>query len=381
MANRKRVTARDVAALAGVSPGTVSKALSGRGAVHPHTRERILAAARELDLRTRHVPNERPAARNLTVGLVTQEAFSKRRTSPLLLGAMEKFAEHDIAFLLCDGRGDPIREQHFVESLLRRQVDGILVAGSGSGGPRRPPLRGAIDVPVVYMMRASTDPDDVSVVPDDRGGAEMTARHLIATGRRHIACVFGPRREDAAKIKTAAVLSVLAEHGLSLAAEPLCGPWGEQWGRQATMQLIHSGTRIDGLICGNDMIARGATGMLQTLGIMVPHEVGVIGFDNWTVMVEANRPQLSSIDLNLTEVGMVAAEKMVEAIQKGTRTAGVTTIECDLIPRESTAVALAAPLPDSSPRAARVDVARQQAGAPGTLDVGVAARARADESP
>ncbi|TDC63667.1 LacI family DNA-binding transcriptional regulator [Streptomyces hainanensis] len=365
MANRKRVTARDVAALAGVSPGTVSKALTGRGAVHPDTRARVLAAARELDLKTKGALEDLGEPRNLTVGLITEEPFSKRRTSPLLLGAMEKFAEHDIAFLMCDGRGDPIREQHFVESLLRRRVDGILVAGSGSGGTGRAPLRGAIGVPVVYMLCASAGPDDVSVVPDDHGGAEMTARHLIATGRRHFACVFGPRREDSARIKTAAVRSVLAEHGLELAAEPLYGPWGEQWGRQATMQLIHSGARIDGLICGNDMIARGATSMLQASGIVVPDDVGVIGFDNWTVMVEANRPQLSSIDLNLTEVGTVAAEKMIKAIQEGSLAPGVTTIECDLVPRESTAVAYATTYQDLSSRPARSDLVRQQAGTPG----------------
>ncbi len=288
-----------------------------------------------------------------------------RRTSPLLLGAMEKFAEHDIAFLLCDGRGDPIREQHFADSLLRRQVNGILVVGSGGVHVSRAPLRGVDEVPVVYMMCASTSPDDVSVVPDDRGGAEMAARHLIATGRRRIACILGPRREDTAKIKIVAAREVLAEHGLDLAAEPLHGPWDEQWGRQATLQLVHNGVQVDGLICGNDMIARGATETLSALGIAVPGDIGVIGFDNWTAMAEASRPQLSSIDLNLTAVGMVAADRMIEAIQHGSRTAGVTTVECDLVPRESTAVPFAAARPEPSTR----------------LDVDAAARAQADEAP
>ncbi|MEO3755590.1 LacI family DNA-binding transcriptional regulator [Streptomyces sp. B6B3] len=350
MANRKRVTARDVAELAGVSPGTVSKALSGRGAVHPDTRERILEAARELDLRSGRALAPPDPVRNLTVGLVTQEPFSRRRTSPLLLGAMEKLAEHDIASLMCDGRGDPIREQHFVESLLRRRVDGILVAGSGGESLTRPPLRGVTGVPVVYLMTASTDPGDASVVPDDRGGAELAARHLVATGRRRIACVLGPRREEASGIKTAATREALSEHGLDLAAEPLYGPWSEQWGRQATLQLVHNGVPVDGLICGNDMIARGATDTLQALGVPVPREIGVIGYDNWTVMAEASRPQLSSIDPNLTEVGTVAATRMIEAIHHGSPTPGVTAVACDLVPRESTAVPFDAPGTTPRPR-------------------------------
>ncbi|KAB8162899.1 LacI family DNA-binding transcriptional regulator [Streptomyces sp. 3MP-14] len=340
MANGKRVTARDVAALVGVSPGTVSKALSGRGAVHPDTRERVLRAARELGLRTARTPLEPTPARDLTVGLVAQEPFGMRRTSPLLLGAMERFAEHDIAFLLCDGRGDPIREQHFAESLLRRRVNGILVAGSGGERLTRPPLRGAVGVPVVYTTSASTDPRDVSVVPDDRGGAEAAVRHLVATGRRHIACVLGPRREEAARVKVAAAREVLAEHGLALAVDPLHGPWSEEWGRQAAMRLVHGGVRLDGLVCGNDVIARGVTSALGTLGVSVPDDIGVMGFDNWAVMVEASRPRLSSVDLNLPDVGAVAADRMIEATLRGVAPRpGVTTVECDLVPRESTAVA------------------------------------------
>ncbi|WP_051393199.1 LacI family DNA-binding transcriptional regulator [Glycomyces arizonensis] len=339
MEHRKRVTARDVAALAGVSPGTVSKALSGRGSVHPDTRERILEAARELGLKSSRTP-PRPDAedRNLTVGLVTWEPFGRRRTAPVLLGVMAKFAEHDIAFLVCDGRGDPIREQHFVDSLLRRHVDGILAVGSPCDRFTRSPLRGAADVPVVYVMAASTDPDDVSVVPDDAGSAELAVRHLLATGRRRVACILGPQQEDTAATKTAAARRVLAEQGLDLVAEPLFGEWSEQWGRQATMQLVHSGAEVDGILCGNDMIARGATAALQAMGLSVPDDVGVIGFDNWTVMVEANHPQLSSIDLNLPDVGMVAASKMVDAIDGKVVDKGVTVVECRLVPRESTAV-------------------------------------------
>ncbi|ADI11751.1 transcriptional regulator, LacI family [Streptomyces bingchenggensis BCW-1] len=331
MTEKKRVTARDVAAVAGVSPGTVSKALSGKGSVHPDTRERIVEAARGLGLHSLET------ARDLTVGLVTRDPFD-RRTSPVLLGVLETFTEHDIAFLVCDGRGDAIREQHFVESLKRRRVDGILVAGGGSGSFSRPPLRGVEGIPVVYMMTSSTDPDDVSVIPDNQGGAELAVRHLVSTGRRRIACIFGPRREDAAKLKTSATRKALAENGLKLVAEPFYGDWSEQWGRQAALQLIHSGVSVDGIVCGNDVIARGATSALQALDIAVPEEIGVIGFDNWKVMVEGNRPRLSTIDLSLSEVGRAAAAQMVRALRGEEVKKGPIIIECQLVPHESTAL-------------------------------------------
>ncbi|MDA1362471.1 substrate-binding domain-containing protein [Glycomyces luteolus] len=129
----------------------------------------------------------------------------------------------------------------------------------------------------------------------------MAVRHLVSTGRTLIACILGPRREEAARIKTAAAREVLAEHGLRLAAEPLHGLWTEHWGRQAATQLVHAGIAFDGLMCGNDTIARGAVSALAALGVSVPDDVGVVGFDNWTVMAEADEPQLTSVDLKLQE--------------------------------------------------------------------------------
>lgn len=126
--------------------------------------------------------------------------------------------------------------------------------------------------------------------PDNCGGAELAVRHLLSTGRQRVACILGPQREEAAKLKTAATQEVPAESGLDLVAEPLYGEWSEEWGRQAALQLAHNGVETDGIVCGNDMIARGVTSALQALGMTVPDDIGVIGFDNWSVMAEGNRP-------------------------------------------------------------------------------------------
>ncbi|WP_129668576.1 LacI family DNA-binding transcriptional regulator [Phytoactinopolyspora endophytica] len=331
-----RTTARDVAARAGVSPATVSKALSGKGPVHPETRERIINAARELNLRSSHLEPPR-GVKPLTVGLLARESFNRRRTAMVVLSATAALAERDIALLAREGNGDAIREQNTAEALLHN-VDGILVVGADGGSYTRPPLHGDITVPVVYVMASSTDPADICVVPDDRGGAELAIRHLLSTGRRDIACILGPSRQEAAKVKSSVTQDILREHGLTLAADPLFGTWDEPWGRQATLQLMHTGARVDGLICGNDRLARGAASALQALGRSVPEDVGIIGFDNWDVMVDGNHPRLSSIDLNLSEVGRAAATILAEQISNPTNVGGTTVIESHLVPRESTDV-------------------------------------------
>lgn len=334
--SRRRVTAGDVAARAGVSISTVSKALSGKGAVRHETRERILAAARELNFQTNHVAASLFTGKTNTIGVITSDQFG-RLTVPVLLGAIETLAEHEIALVLCDGRGDPIREQYFVDSFLRRRVDGILV--TGAGGFSRERVRDDLPVPVVYAMAWSRDERDTSVVPDDGEGARLAARHLLSTGRDRLVFISGPQRDDASRVRFDATREVLGGRGLELVHEPLFGEWTERWGRQAIKQVLLSGAEFNGVVCASDQIARGVTEALREAEVDVPGRVGVIGFDNWDVMVEASRPPLTTIDMNLHDVGSAAAEALLTAIATGSLEPGIRRIDCRLVPRESTAVA------------------------------------------
>ena len=240
----ERVTARDVADRAGVAVSTVSKALSGRGSVRKETRERILQIAEELGYQSAQSGARRKPDHTTTIGVIISDQFG-RLTVPVLIGAIEALSERGIALLLFDGRGDPIREQHFAESLRQRQADGVLVVGAGLY-PREP-LRGGAEIPTVYALSWSTDPDDTSVVSNDSEGARIAAEHLVATGRRRIAFISGLRHDAASRVRLAATNGVLADNGLELAHAPLFGEWSEHWGRQAAYQLIRAGVDLDGI--------------------------------------------------------------------------------------------------------------------------------------
>ena len=336
MLGARRATARDVAARAGVSVGTVSKAFSGRGAVSDATRRRIMDVAAELgyDGGARLGGSDEPRAR--TVGLITSDRFG-RLTVPVLLGAIETLAEQEIALIVCDGRGDPIREQHFIETLLRRHVDGILVTGTGISS--RNSIGRDLSVPVVYALSWSRDPSDFSVIPDDAAGAAAVAQHLIDTGRRKIAFASGPSAiQDSAPARLAAITRVLEANSLALAHEPLYWEWTESWGRQAAAQILASGREVDAIICGNDQLARGCVETLRDKGVQVPRDVAVVGFDNWDVMVEATRPQLSTVELNLGAVGHVAARELLNAIGGRPPSPGIERLPTRVVPRGSSAV-------------------------------------------
>ena len=94
--------------------------------------------------------------------------------------------------------------------------------------------------------------------------------------------------------------------------------------------------QFDGIFCGSDQIARGVADALREAGRLVPEEVGIVGVDNWEVMAEGCRPPLTTIDLNLTELGHIAATKLLQAIEGHPLEQGVQLLPCRLVTRRST---------------------------------------------
>lgn len=329
----RAVTVKDVAARAGVSAGTVSKALNGSGQLRADTRARVQAAAEELGFRVNVVARSLLDGRTYTVGLLTNDSFG-RFSIPVMLGAEDTLGAGQISVLLCDSRGDRIREQHYVQTLLGRQVDGIIVTGRSSG-PR--PSLGKLPIPVVYVLAPSRDGDDVSFVHDDEEGARLAVSHLLATGRRHIAHITGPARHMASVRRAAGTRSALADADAALVQGVLHGEWSERWGREAVALLLRGGEPFDGVFCGSDQIARGCVDALREAGLRVPEDVGVAGVDNWNVMAEASRPPLTTVDLNLGELGRLAASALLAAFDGAPVEAGVHNVACELVIRQSTA--------------------------------------------
>ena len=136
-------------------------------------------------------------------------------------------------------------------------------------------------------------------------------------------------------LRAAGAQHALAAAGLELAGgEPLYGEWTEEWGRQATSVLLRSVPGLDAIFCGNDQIARGAADAARDAGRVIPEEVALVGFDNWEVMAAACRPPLTTVDMNLRQLGRTAGERLLAAID-GHPAAGLERLPCSLVVRES----------------------------------------------
>ncbi|KQS66706.1 LacI family DNA-binding transcriptional regulator [Modestobacter sp. Leaf380] len=321
----------DVAQAAGVSVGTVSKALGSSNDVSMATRDRLRALAAEMGYRPNGNARRLRSGYSRTVGMLTSDSVG-RFSTPVLLGAGDAVGAEGMSVLLCDSRGDDIRKRHHLHTLLEHGIDGLITLASTTDDQ---PSLGDIGVPVVYAYGASTDPADFSVVPDEDAGAATAVEHLLALGRRRIAHVTGPVDFAATRRRAAAVERTLTAQGLQLVPPgPLLGDWTEQWGRVATDMVLRAG-EVDAVFCGSDAIARGVTDALRDRGLRIPQDVAVVGYDNWEAMTTGSRPPLTSIDPDLEAVGQTAARALLEAVQ-GTPRAGVQRLPTRLVLREST---------------------------------------------
>ncbi|TDW65655.1 LacI family DNA-binding transcriptional regulator [Kribbella pratensis] len=323
--SQPRIT--DVAALAGVSTSTASKALNDTGQLREETRARVRRAAEQLGFTPDSRGRALSSGRSFTVGLITTDS-SGRFSIPIMLGAEDALSAGEMALVLCDTRDDPLREQHYLKSLVSRRVDGIIVTG------RRTEPRAPIDVPipVVYAFSPSTDPDDTSVIVDDHGGAASAVRHLQSLGRSRIAHVTGPDSHHSAQVRAAATVEAAGD---TFVGEPLHGEWSERWGRHAVDVLLRAQPAVDAIACGSDQIARGVCDRLRELGRSVPDDIAVTGYDNWSVMALASRPPLTTVDMELEELGRRTANLLLDAIA-GSAHHGPLELPTRLITREST---------------------------------------------
>jgi LacI family transcriptional regulator len=316
-----------------VSTATVSKVFHGGYRLRPETERKVRAAADALRFTPNPYAQTLHGSRTGTVGLITAD-IEGRFSLPVMMGAEDYFGSDQVSVFLCDARGDAIREQHHLQSLLGRRVDGIIVVGSMTN-PRES-LGADIPVPVVYAYAPSLDPDDVSVMTDNVEAGRLAAEHLLSLGYSRIGYLSGDRSYQAARERVAGARAVLKEAGTDiLGGRALYGPWGEEWGRAGARRMLESYPDMDALMCGSDHVARGALDVFRESGVRVPDDIAVIGHDNWEMMARQSRPPLSTVDNNLEALGRRAAELLNDAIE-GDNQPGVHMVSTVLVPRAST---------------------------------------------
>ena len=335
---RKQVTLADVAQLAGVSLATASKALNNQPRVSERTRQVVRAAAQQLS----YLPNSQArslvSGKSQAIGAITSD-LTGRFSTPILIGAEDELGVMSNTLLLSNARGDARLEQHHLNLLLSRNIDGILVIGEET--TPRPHIPGSEGIPTIYVYAPSLDPNDCSVVCDNNEAGGMAVKHLLSCGRHRIAVITGGELNgtavspNAASDRLAGTMDALHEAGLEPVGPVRSGSWSESWGRAATRLLLDQGVAFDGVVCQCDEIARGCMDVLKEHGLHIPSDVAVIGHDNRVSLAPDASPPLTSIDNSTEQMGHLAAHMLMEAIDGHPRH-GTEYVHCKLVQRGST---------------------------------------------
>src|SRR5262249_35035609 len=152
-------------------------------------------------------------------------------------------------------------------------------------------------------------------------------------GRKKIAHITGDPGYRAARDRAAALIEVLDAAGLPLIGEALFGQWSQRWGRHATARLLATHPDGDAIFCGSDQIAAGGTEALRDVGGAGPEDVAIVGYDTWEVIATECRPPLTTVALNLEQLGTTAVRHLFAALD-GNRHGGVIRQPGRLVVRE-----------------------------------------------
>jgi LacI family transcriptional regulator len=305
----------DVAKRAGVSQTTVSFVINGlhTAEIPEETRERVWDAIRALGYRRNAVAQGLRTKRTNVIGFLTDEVASTPFAVQIVEGAQAAaWAAGRLLMIVNTGRNDEIK-QAGVEMMLDRQVDGIIYA-SWYHREVRPPAS-MHEVPAVLVDGFVGDRSLPSVVPDEVQGGRAATEYLVRKGHRRIGLinVDAPAARPAAAGRLDGYQQALAAAGIGFDASIVCDgdgftPSGYQY-THAVMQLPDPPTA---LFCGNDRIAMGAYQALAELGLSIPGDVAVIGFDNHEVIAAYLRPPLSTMALPHYEMGAWAVRYLIE---------------------------------------------------------------------
>lgn len=333
-----RPTSRDVARLAGVSHTAVSFVFNGRaeGNLSPATQERIRQAAAQLGYRPDPVARGLRRRRTAVIGLVTDEIASSPFAGRLLRGAMETAWDSEHLVLTVDSGGDRAKEDAAVAELLDRRVDGIIYAAMSLRRVRVPE-----GLHRTHSVLANCLPDDDSlpaVIPAERAGGRTAARLLLEQGHRRVAMVGG-QDDIASAERLRGFRDALRAEGITVPREWVVRTGGEiSSGHEGATRILDAvpADRPTGVFCYNDRVAAGVLHAATRLGIAVPGDLSVVGYDDQEHMAAYLLPPLTTVALPHRAMGEAAARLLLDAIETG-RTPPATTrrLACPVISRAS----------------------------------------------
>lgn len=328
-------TIKDVAREAGVSTATVSRVMSGRNPVSDEMRERVLGAAGKLEYRPNALAKSLRVETTGTIGLVVSNMMNPFFTA-VARAVEDAAAERGYSVIIGNADEDPEKEERYVDALLRKQVDGVIVS----------PARGessllgevaASDTPLVFVDRTIEELEVPVVRADGRKAIGQLVEYLVGLGHRRLAIVSGPEGVVSGRERLEAFLKAATSADVPVGEQYIrLGSFRRESGEVAMRELLALPEPPTAVFAANNLMALGALQSIRASGLSMPGEISLASFDDvsWFELLD---PPLTAIAQPTREIGAETARMLLQMVEGGEKPDSYVA-EAELVVRSSCAV-------------------------------------------
>jgi LacI family transcriptional regulator len=335
---RTRATLRDVARLAGVHPATASRALNEatRSLVTASTAQRVAAAAEELAYRPNPIARGLRTSRSFTIGVVIPD-LTNPLFPPIVRGIEDTLIASGYGALAMNTDNDEARERNAIETLRAREVDGFITATAHRDDDALVELI-ETGIPLALVNRRLPERRLPVAAVDDRKGIREAVTHLVELGHERIAHVGVSRALSTGSLRHEGFVEAMTAMGLE--PDPdlilLGTSFTEPEGARMCGELLDAGRDMTAIVAANDLIALGCYDALEARGVACPAEISVVGFNDMPFVARFT-PPLTTVRIPHYEMGVAAAQLLLERIESPDGPPREVLLEPRLVVRGSTA--------------------------------------------
>ncbi|SIS39793.1 LacI family DNA-binding transcriptional regulator [Salimicrobium flavidum] len=322
-------TIKDVAKLAQVSTATVSRVLNGNGYVHSETKQRVAVAIKELNYRPNDVARNLFKGRSKTIALFVPDIMNPY--FPELARAVEDVAQkEEYTFILCNTDDDLEKERKYLEALTQKSLDGLVIVSSTMISE----YIKEFNIPVVALDRILYE-GVPSVTVNNFEGAQEAVKYLKEIGCKKIAHLAGPQDVRNAEQRRGGYMSEVEQESWFQSSLVERGGYGIEEAMASTTRLLKAHPDIDGLFAANDLMAVGAIKACETLGINIPDQLSIVGFDG-IMLGKTTSPSLTTMAQPIYDIGTAAVEMLIQQIRDPDLLIDMKEFQVKLVERGST---------------------------------------------
>lgn len=328
-------TIYDIAQRAGVSIATVSRVLNHSPGVKEETRQRVIAAIRELNYSHNAVAAALTRKKTYTLGLLLPD-IANPFFAELARGVEDRANYYGFNVIICNTDNKPHKEQAYVRLLLKKRIDGLLFAAAKTGSQALKQVQNS-GLPVVLVAREATDVDLCSVLVDNVEAGYTATRHLIELGHTSIALATQSLTIKTSQDRRLGYLRALEEYGLPISDElQVFDCSGIEGGRMAARQLLQLSKSPTAVVAFNDMVAIGIIAEAKSAGWRIPEQLSVVGFDD-TIIASVTDPPLTTVAQPIYSMGHRAIDCLVNMINGENLSEKRVILDTHLVIRKSSA--------------------------------------------